>query len=196
MFQLFDEPQGDSAASGDATSVFDSCGLTSTGRQPVLQGQQKVLAFWRTMKGARRWAQRTEIDFSHFPRELAHLSLLALSPTGMKFRLAGGGLKMVFGREARGLDINDISACRQSTAWTAGAEQAISDLAPMYGETRMPCGGVHFWLRLPLSSDGRNADLVLCHDRYLASDAIENPECAARAADEALQRDLFEPAAA
>lgn len=198
MFQLFDQEAAEAATWLDASHALESLTKPAPGaalhQRPVLQGQNKVLECWLALARGRRWACRAQLDLSAFPRELAHLSLLALAPNGAQFRLAGGGLKQRFGREARGVLATDIPECRTSAAWTSGVEQALNDLVPVYGETRLADGGVHFWLRLPVSSDGSGADLVLCHDRYLPAEALGNPDLAARAADEALQRELFEAA--
>ena len=61
---------------------------------------------------------------------------------------------------------------------------------PVSGVTRMNDGTMHYWLRLPLSSDGVEADMVLCHDRYLPAEAAADPDKAAMLADLLLRRDV------
>jgi hypothetical protein len=48
---------------------------------------------------------------------------------------------------------------------------------------------------LSLSSNGVEADLVLCHDRYLPAEAVVDPDRAAHRVDLSLRRDReFVPA--
>jgi hypothetical protein len=113
-----------------------------------------------------------------------------------RFRLAGTGVRAAFGCEARGRSASEIELCREGVMWTELAARSLARLAPVAGRTLLPDGIVHYWLRLPMSSDGTMADLVLCHDRYLPADALDHPERAAREADLALRLDATELAAA
>lgn len=162
--------------------------------EPALSGQVQVFEAWRRRLRGRNFIDREDLDIAGINRELAHISVLACEGNCFRFRLAGTGVRAAFGMEARGRSAAEIELCREGVMWTELAARALARLAPVSGQTRLPNGMIHYWLRLPMSSDGRMADLVLCHDRYLPADA--NPEEAAREADMALRLDADELAAA
>lgn len=155
-----------------------------------LAGQERLHAAWRARLHGRPFVAREDLDPSTIGCELAHVSLLAREPGNLRFRLAGSALRQTFGREARGLRVDEVEACASAAAWMDATHQAMNRRDAVSGRTRLADGRVHFWLRLPMSSDGVHADLVLCHDRYLPSDALADPDMAARAADLALRLDV------
>jgi hypothetical protein len=79
--------------------------------------------------------------------------------------------------------------------WAELATRSLLREMPVSGATRRADGSIHYWLRLPLSSRGIEADLVLCHDRYLPADAAVDPDRAAMWVDLSLRLDReFVPA--
>jgi hypothetical protein len=164
--------------------------------EPRLAGQALVYAAWRGRLHGRSFITRDELDIPAMASELAHVSILACEGGGFRFRLAGTGVRQAFGCEARGRYAAEIEMCREGAMWAELAAKSLARLAPVSGKTRMPDGSIHFWLRLPMSSDGNMADLVLCHDRYLPAEAMIDPDRAARAADLALRLDAEELRAA
>jgi hypothetical protein len=164
--------------------------------EPGLAGQALVYEAWRKRLHGRSFITRDELDIPGMAGELAHVSVLASEGGCFRFRLAGTGLRQTFGCEARGRSAAEIDVCREGAMWAELAAKALARLAPVAGRTRMSDGSVHFWLRLPMSSDGKMADLVLCHDRYLPAEALVDPDRAARAADMALRLDAEELKAA
>ncbi len=152
-------------------------------------GQLKVLESWRKRLHGRAFIMCEEIDISAINRELAHVSVLSCEGGKLRFRLAGTGLHQVFGGEPRGKCADDIDACRGGAMWAELATRSMLRAMPVSGVTRMADGSLHYWLRLPLSSDGVEADMVLCHDRYLPAEASVDPDKAAMRVDLALRRD-------
>lgn len=163
---------------------------------PGLTGQALVYEAWRGRLYGRSFIAREDLDFAKIASELAHVSVLACEGGCFRFRLAGTGLRQAFGCEARGRSASEIEMCREGAMWAELAAKSLARLSPVAGRTRMADGSIHYWLRLPMSSDGVMADLVLCHDRYLPAEALLDPERAARAADQALRLDGQEQAAA
>ena len=155
----------------------------------VPQGQHKVLESWRKRLRGRKFILCTEIDIPAINRELAYVSVLSCEEGQFRFRLAGTGLQHVFGGEARGKTADEIDACRGGAMWAELATRAMLRSTPVSGVNKLPDGSVHFWLRLPLSSDGVEADMVLCHDRYLPQEALADPDRAAMRMDMSLRRD-------
>jgi hypothetical protein len=154
-----------------------------------LSGQSIVYACWRARLQGRNLVLRADINPPDLKAELAHVSILAREEAGFRFRLAGTALRQAFGREARGALVEDISACAGVLAWGEAVRRSLARIEPIRGRTVRPDGRVHFWMRLPMSSDGVAADLVLCHDRILSADALTDPDRAARAADRSLRLD-------
>jgi hypothetical protein len=152
-------------------------------------GQLKVLESWRKRLHGRTFITCEDIDISAINRELAYVSVLSCEGGKFRFRLAGTGLHHVFGGEARGKGADEIEACRGGAMWAELATRAMLRAMPVSGVTRMSDGTLHYWLRLPLSSDGVEADMVLCHDRYLPEEAMVDPDKAAMRVDLALRRD-------
>ncbi len=152
-------------------------------------GQQKVLEAWRKRLRGRAFITAGDIDIPAINRELAYVSVLSCEDGCFRFRLAGTGLHPVFGGEARGKTTDDIEACRGGLMWGEMATRAILRSVPVSGVNRLPDGSYHYWLRLPMSSDGVAADMVLCHDRYLPPDAGHDPDRAALRVDLSLRRD-------
>lgn len=173
------------------------CGRLADGRGHAgLSGQERVHRAWRARAAGRGFIRRDELDLSAIGGELAHVSVLARETCGLRFRIAGSGLRHAFGREARGMRVDEIEVCEGAAAWSESALGALARTGPQSGRTRTDDGMVHYWLRLPMSSDGASVDMVLCHDRYLPAEALADPEMAARAADAALRLDGVELRAA
>lgn len=153
-------------------------------------GQLKVLESWRKRLRGRNFITREDIDIPAINRELAYVSLLSCEGGEFRFRIAGAGLHGVFGGEARGKTVDDIEACRAGPMWSEMAARALLRSTPVSGVARLADGTLHYWLRLPLSSNGIQADMVLCHDRYLPAEAVSDPDKAALRIDLSLRRDV------
>jgi hypothetical protein len=152
-------------------------------------GQTKVLDAWRKRLRGRSFITCEDIDIPGINRELAYVSVLSCEGGQFRFRLAGTGLQHVFGGEARGKATNEIDACRGGSMWAEMATRSMLRAMPVSGATRLADGSIHYWLRLPLSSNGIEADMVLCHDRYLPAEAAADPDRAALRIDLSLRRD-------
>lgn len=159
------------------------------GANARLQGQARVYRAWRDRLRGRSFPLKDELGPATMLGELAHVSILEQVDRCFRFRLAGSGLRLTFAREARGVCLHEFEICEGDKAWADAAQRALDTLMPVAGRSITSDGRVHFWLRLPISSDGKAADLVLCHDRFLPLDAQQDPEAAAKVADKALRLD-------
>lgn len=170
--------------------------MTFDRNEAAPSGQTKVFEAWRRRLRGRSFITCEDIDIAAINRELAYVSVLSCENGRLRFRLAGTGLQSVFGGEARGKTADEIDACRGGAMWAELATRAMLRSMPVSGMTRMSDGSVHYWLRLPMSSDGVEADLVLCHDRYLPAEALADPDRAASKVDLSLRRDCGDLVAA
>jgi len=155
-----------------------------------LSGQARVYECWESRLQGRRFVTRQEVELCAMIAELAHVSVVAREDARYRFRLAGTALRQAFGREARGVDVSEFGSCDGQWAWNEALDEALDAEKAVVGRTRLPDGAIHFWMRLPMSSDGERADLVLCHDRYLPAEALYDLEAAARDADKSLRLDI------
>lgn len=155
-----------------------------------LTGQARVYDTWAQCAAGRPYINRAELNMARIAPEMAHVSVLSRSEEeGFRFRLAGSGLRQVFDCDARGRRISEVDLCLGDEAWANASNQALDDRVPLQGRTITDDGRIHYWLRLPMSSDGQRADMVLCHDRYLPLGAEDDPEAAAKSLDQALRLD-------
>ncbi len=155
-----------------------------------LSGQARVYNAWTDCCAGRAFIDRAELNMARIAPEMAHVSVLSRNEEeGFRFRLAGSGLRQVFACDARGRRLNEVKLCIGDEAWADASNQALDHLMAVDGRTITSDGRIHYWLRLPMSSTGKRADMVLCHDRYLPLGAEDDPEAAARALDQALRLD-------
>ncbi len=159
-----------------------------------LSGQARVYECWESRLQGRRFVTRQEVELCAMIAELAHVSVVAREEAGYRFRLAGTALRQAFGREARGVSVSSFDSCVGQWAWNEALDEAVDAQKAVVGRTRLADGTIHFWMRLPMSSDGVRADLVLCHDRFLPAEALADLEAAARRADKSLRIDVLEAA--
>lgn len=132
-----------------------------------LEGQLLVYKAWRRLSARGEPVRRADLDLSTIIGELAHVSVLRRETDGFRFRLAGSEIRRLFDCEARGRRIEDIGMC-VGEAWVDASLVALVDGRPGAGRCEAQSGVTHFWLRLPVSSDGVKLDEVLCHDRLVA----------------------------
>lgn len=170
--------------------------MSSNTGGPRLSGQVRVHDVWSAALNGRDWIHKDDLNLSLIISELANVSVLERDGATYRFRLAGSAVRAEFEREARGACVDDIDDCRGSAAWSEGLSRSLQMLKPVMGRTRTEDGMVHFWLRLPMSSDGETADLVLCHDRFLPMEALTDPDRYARSADQMRRLDSNELQAA
>lgn len=157
----------------------------------ALSGQRRVYDAWARCAAGRAFIDRSELNMAEIAPEMAHVSVLSRSEEeGFRFRLSGSGLRQVFDCDARGRRISEVALCLEDESWANASNRALDDRAPFVGRSVTGDGRIHYWLRLPMSSDGRRCDMVLCHDRYLPLGSEDDPEAAAKALDRALRLDI------
>jgi hypothetical protein len=159
-----------------------------------LSGQARVYECWESRLQGRTFVTRQEVELRAMIAELAHVSVVARDGDGFRFRLAGTALRQALGREARGVAVGEFIACDGQWAWNEALDEALGAEKAVVGRTRLSDGSIHFWMRLPMSSDGAGADMVLCHDRFLPAESLGDLEAAARKADQDLRLDVLEAA--
>lgn len=132
----------------------------------VCDEQRKLLSVWAGLRESNGLVPRVRLSPGAFVECLSRTSLLQWSEEGWRVRLAGSELFSAYGREPRGLTLDNLAA--------GADDQGFIDTlrGPPDGEPRagLRCVGrnlVHAWIRLPVTSDGQRADMLLTHDRWL-----------------------------
>ncbi|MGC1179131.1 MAG: PAS domain-containing protein [Methyloceanibacter sp.] len=137
--------------------------------QLVTQGQRELYDYWRHSAGTRPMPSRSDLDPFSVPKLLPCIGLIDVAGGlgDARFRLAGTRLHDIYGEEITGKRIDRVFAGAAADYWQRVHGWVVEHGAPLYGVVRGPAEGrdhiVLFWLRLPLSQDGR-VDRILCYD--------------------------------
>ena len=138
--------------------------------QLVIPEQRQLFDYWSEIAAGRCMPDRVDINPTHFHRLLPQISLIeSETDTGkLKVRLAGTRLREIYDREITGLYLDEIDFGRTADYWAASYERVTSSGRPAQGVVRGPRVSkehlVQFWLKLPLSREGRPAEIILCYD--------------------------------
>ena len=144
-----------------------------TDRIDTTEAQTRLLAYWRSLRDSQGRVMRASLCPGQLRRYLANISLVAVGPDGKaRFRLAGSALRDIFGIEARGRYVSEVSGL-SAEAWVDGLAYVC--------ETARPACGIsthddvrYAWLRLPVYDHTARLNLVCCHDELLV-DALSAP---------------------
>ncbi|WP_298913614.1 PAS domain-containing protein [uncultured Algimonas sp.] len=143
--------------------------------QMVLPQQQEFYDMWRAKCVGGRLPARSDID----PREIkAQLPMITLTERRAapdttaghryKFRLAGTGFWRFYNDEIQGRHVDELPIGCRADYWHRVLDMVVDEARPFCGVTKpnTPIGShmAQFWIRLPLSSDGRNVDTILGYD--------------------------------
>ena len=137
----------------------------SKGFAGLTEAQTELVQHWRTCHREGVLPTRACLDPGAIKAHLSAISMIEVMETGRaKFRLAGSGLRELFGQEMRGRFLSDLD---QTTfeMWSLGLARAFDLQQPIGGLIERETDS-HAWLRLPLRSEGAGA-LVLCHDALI-----------------------------
>jgi hypothetical protein len=139
----------------------------------MLGDQREVYDYWLKLRGNRRMPSRDEFRPKGLVRRLPMMSLVELSPCDrrFRFRLAGTGLRNVFGEELTGRFLGDIGFGEQLDFWRDVYDGVAGSAAPAQGYTRLAWRDkpvmVQAWLRLPLAGADGEVSTILGYDRFL-----------------------------
>ena len=139
------------------------------------RAHEELFAYWCSRREGARLPSRASIHPCHFKRHLPTISLIDVTrePRGYRMRLAGTELYGLYAREITGRGLDQIYAPPVADYWRRELDQVV--------ETRRPAVGMHdfawrgaphvsvLWLRLPLSSNGSDVDMILGYDAPLGA---------------------------
>ncbi len=144
--------------------------------QMVLPEQQSIYDYWRSQCRGGRLPSRGDIDPSEICAHLPMVSLIEVQKQGdaarFQCRLAGTGFWDLYDQEIQGCFVDELPLVADRKAyWARVLNQVATQRRPTAGVTKTgtPLGGhlAQFWIRLPLSSNGRDVDLILGYDHLV-----------------------------
>ena len=140
--------------------------------QLIIPEQRILFDYWLSKAGKRALPARADIDPAELVPLLPTISLLDVISPGPQFRvrLAGTALRDAFGREMTGFRVRELYEGKERSYWTAALSRMVERRRPAQGVVPLPQPDgpalLQFWLRLPLSVDGRKVDMILGYDSF------------------------------
>ncbi len=144
--------------------------------QLVIPEQRQLFDYWRKQACGKPMPARDEIHPSGFARLLPTVSLIDVErdPKRYRVRLAGTGLHEVYQQEMTGVYLDEAQWGQNRDYWLAACYRIVDRKKPAQGIIRTPATGkdhlVQFWLRLPLSNNGNQVDMILCYDSFISTE--------------------------
>jgi hypothetical protein len=136
----------------------------------VIAEQCQLFDYWLERAAGAPMPARRDIRPADIPHLLPNISLIEIhrSPLRLRFRLAGTRVRDIYDREVTGLYLEDIDWGGQAEYWRTAHARVADTGRPAQGVVRSPRASkdhlVHFWLRLPLVTDGPEAAMMLGYD--------------------------------
>lgn len=155
----------------------------------MLGDQREVYEYWLELRRESRMPARSDFRPGGIVRRLPMVSLVELSSCErrFRFRLAGTGLRDVFGQELTGRYLTDIPFGEQMDFWRDVYDGVAESAAPAQGYTRLAWRDrpavVQAWLRLPLAGPDGEVASILGYDRFLPMERMTpryRPQAAGR----------------
>lgn len=143
----------------------------SKGFAGLTRAQTELVQHWQACRRSGVLPSRACLDPGAIKAHLSSISMIEVNESGRaKFRLAGSGLRELFGQEMRGRLLSDLD---QTTfeMWSLGLARAFDMQQPIGGLIERELDS-HAWLRLPLRSE-RSGALVLCHDALIPNARLQ-----------------------
>lgn len=135
--------------------------------QLVTPEQRKLYDYWVARAGSQPMPARAAIAPGDIAELLPRISILeaAAEPTAVRYRLAGTGLRDIYGLELTGRTIAELEGSSRRGYWQAVYDRVLRKGRPAQGAVRGPLEGrehvLLFWLRLPLADDGQTVSKIL-----------------------------------
>jgi len=150
--------------------------------QMVLMEQQSLYDYWRAKCRNGRFPSREDIYPEDIVNQLPTTSLIepCYGPQDScryKYRLAGTGFWKFYNSEITGAYIDELPLGDRREYWDRVLARVIESRRPSAGVTRpgTPQSGhlAQFWIRLPLSENGHDINLILGFDKFVNLSEIQ-----------------------
>lgn len=153
--------------------------------QMVLPEQKKVYDYWRSKCREGRFPSRADISPNDLVPFLPMISIIEAdnnlpSASRFKVRLAGTGFWSHYGEEITGRYIDQLPIGATCDYWARVLNRVVQGRQPSAGVTRpgTPRGAhmAQFWIRLPLSENGTDINLILGFDQFIKMSEVEKAD--------------------
>jgi len=150
--------------------------VSEMGAATRVEGAQEALyAYWAGLRRDGRLPSRADIRPSDIKSFLPMLSLTEVAGENrFRIRLAGTGLFGVYGTEITGRTLPEIYAGAAAEYWRRELVAIVGDQQPAIGVHSLGWRGAPhlsvLWMRLPLSANGADVDMILGYDVVLGGD--------------------------
>ena len=147
--------------------------------QMILPEQQRFYDYWRSKCRGGAFPSRHDILPEDIVGQLTMTSLLDVENNNpehkrlrrFKYRLAGTGFWNLYQDEIQGQYVDELPLGDRCAYWDRILGQVVDKRRPFAGVTRpgTPTGShlAQFWIRLPLSDNGKDIDLILGYDHLV-----------------------------
>ncbi len=143
--------------------------------QIILPEQQAFYDYWRSKCRGGAFPSRHDIQPEGIVGQLTMTSMIDVEASSgarrFKYRLAGTGFWKLYQDEIQGQYIDELPLGDRCAYWNRVFGQVIDNRRPYAGVTRpgTPNGShlAQFWIRLPLSENGRDINLILGFDHLV-----------------------------
>ncbi|MEP1230008.1 MAG: PAS domain-containing protein [Litorimonas sp.] len=148
--------------------------------QIILPEQREFYDYWRSKCKAGKIPSRKDILPEDIKAQLPMTSIVECDDTDgstrYRFRLAGTGYWNLYNREIQGQYLDQLPIGCRTDYWTKILDKVMTNAKPYVGVTRPNTpNGTHlaqFWVRLPLSDNGTDINMVLGFDHLMKLSAI------------------------
>ncbi|CAN5335471.1 motility/cell cycle regulatory protein MopJ [soil metagenome] len=151
----------------------------------AVRAHEELFAYWASRREQGRLPGRASIQPEQFKRHLPSISLIDIShdpETGARVyrqRLAGTGLYSVYGREITGRTLAEVYNSAAADYWQTELDKVVEQARPGVGFHDLSWRGQShlsiLWLRLPLSSNGTDVDMIMGYDALVGSASVAPP---------------------
>ncbi len=145
----------------------------------AIRAHEEVFSYWSSLRGGAPAPARGSLDPRDMTRHLPAVSLTEVLPGAAidyRFRLAGTALYSVYGREITGRRLGEVYNSAAADYWRDELGRIVRDRRPGVGIHNMAWRGASHlslvWIRLPLSTQGGDVDMILGYDAVIGMGPI------------------------
>jgi hypothetical protein len=145
----------------------------------AIRAHEELFSYWSSLKAGGPLPGRGSLDPRDMTRLLPTVSLTEVLPGAAidyRIRLAGTGLYNVYGREITGRRLGEVYNTTAADYWRDELGRIVRDRRPGVGVHNLAWRGASHlsivWMRLPLTTQGSEVDLILGYDAVIGMGAM------------------------
>lgn len=147
--------------------------------EAAIRAHEELFSYWASLRGEQPAPARRQLDPRDIVRLLPTVSLTEVLPgeaIDFRIRLAGTALYGVYGREITGRRLGEVYNSAAADYWRDELGRIVRDRRPGVGVHNMAWRGASHlsmvWIRLPLSTQGAEVDMILGYDAVIGMSAM------------------------